>query len=101
MTETGRDETGKAKPKAVAKEKYKKADGPAELNPFGSLDGARCPLCRYPLVVRMTRRGPRAPCPCQDPCEDFAPLGPGFVMPPGTPGEKQIGRLKRAGILPK
>jgi hypothetical protein len=33
--------------------------GPADV-----LDGARCPVCRAPLVARMTRAGPGFPCLC-------------------------------------
>jgi hypothetical protein len=26
---------------------------------------ARCPICRYPLIARMTRTGPRFSCACE------------------------------------
>lgn len=74
---------------------------PGKLRPFGSLDTPRCPLCRYPLAARMTRKGPGSPCPCQNPEEDYAPLGPDFIMPPGTPGARAADRLRRLGILTK
>jgi len=91
---------GKKKKKAPDAAKSARADrGPPELSPFGSLDQPRCPLCRHPLVGRMTRKGPGSPCPCQNPEEDFAPLGPNFVMPPGTPGSRQVARLRARGIL--
>lgn len=55
---------------------------------------ARCPLCKYPLTLRMTRKGPCCPCPCQNPEEPFC-LGNDFVMPEGTPGStaKRLNRM--------
>jgi hypothetical protein len=32
----------------------------------------RCPLCRHPLVARLTRAGPRYLCGCPDPKSNVA-----------------------------
>lgn len=85
---------------ATAKEKTVKVEDTSTAPPpFSGLDIPRCPLCKYPLILRMTKQGPGCPCPCQQPFEDFAPLGDSFVMPPGTPGAQQVMRLKRRGIM--
>jgi hypothetical protein len=38
--------------------------GRSRLPAFDLLDIVRCPLCRVPLIARMTRRGPAFPCAC-------------------------------------
>jgi hypothetical protein len=52
--------------------------------PTRILDIARCPRCGYPLVARLTVRGPRFPCVCAEPppvagCSGQASNAPMFI----------------------
>lgn len=62
----------KRKPKPKAKRKTHGATATEVTSTGFSLDTPQCPVCRVPLVARMTRTGPAIPCKCTHPEEFYA-----------------------------